>query len=108
MTIQSLLASPFLIALAINVAVAGDYSTAVNEQRRCEVMGDIGREFFLRKTTLGMNLEQLKTAKRQGKMPEEAITGLVMIRVIAGQADIRSEKDAYMAAWAYCMDNPRR
>lgn len=108
MAVKSLLVSPFLIALAVNVAAAGDYSTAVNEQRRCELMGDIGREFFLHKTTLGMNLEQLKTAKRQGKMPEEAITELVMIRVIAGQADIRSSKDAYMAVWAYCMDNPRR
>lgn len=98
----------FLVAFSVCITVvAGDYGTAVDIQRRCDQMGEIGAEFFKKKTTLGLNIEQLKAQRREGKISEAMFVDLYMVRVVAGQPDIRNAQDAYMAAWANCMDKPR-
>jgi hypothetical protein len=53
----------------------------------------------------GKTTKQHAQDVRAGKLQKEALDDLVMISVVASRDHVSNAKDAYMAAWAECMDN---
>lgn len=84
---------------------AGDYTDAVTKQRRCEAIGKLGIEAYTKKTVLGKTMPQLAEEQKQGKIQGPFLADMYMVYSAARADDVHSEKDAYMAAWAVCMDD---
>lgn len=93
------------MCMATCLARAGDYTNAVDKQRRCETHGNLGVEFFNTGKIFGKTTKQHVKETHTGKLPKEALDDFVMISIVASKSYVSTAKDAYMAAWAECMDN---
>lgn len=92
------------LALAASIAHAGDYGDAVDKQNRCEREGRMAAESFASDTVFGKTIKEHSAAHKAGEIPKDAFFGILMISINARLSRISNEKDAYMDAWARCMD----
>ncbi len=82
----------------------GTYSEAVEKQRHCSRMGEMGREAFTKNTIFGRTLKQHVADYKAKKLPDKAMTGIYMVFLVAREDTVTNSQEAYMAAWAHCMD----
>lgn len=96
-----------LVALLSTIAggaIAAPYGDAVRKQSRCEAAGELAQSFHgattqdLRDRAKALDGD-VKARKITRKFAEETKYILFMGKIA------KSEKDAYMEAWAWCMDS---
>lgn len=92
-----------LILLALSSAsFAGDYSDAANNLRVCENSGDIAAMVYGTKNKKSKS-SVMKVAMSRNYQ-DEKIRKMTIFNVNYAYDSAISEKDAYRAAWANCMD----
>lgn len=92
-----------ILASASCGAAAGDYSDAVMKQSRCESAGELARSFHGKtRSELQAVAKDLNAKARAKEISEALATGTKHILLIGKNSS--SPKDAYMQAWAWCMD----
>lgn len=84
-------------------AIAGDYSDAVNKHSKCEAAGELAKSFY------GLSNEKFKEAvndigreEKEKKISKKMSVDTQYIIFMGNSA--KSPKDAYLRAWAWCMD----
>jgi hypothetical protein len=84
-------------------ARAGDYSNAYEKQSRCESAGKLAQSYYGSDTpalrAAAANIEKQVKKKEISRMLGEKTKYILFLGNKA-----KSSKDAYMSAWAWCMD----
>lgn len=91
------------IGLMAGAAWAGDYSSEAHKQKKCNTAGELAQLHY------GISKEQVKKALKEVQDETAAKkytkkTGGDMQYIIFTGYRASSPKDAYMEAWAWCMD----
>jgi hypothetical protein len=95
----------FALALVLvsSGAAAGDYSDAVAKQSKCESAGELAQSFYGRTTAeLRAAAKDLNDQAKAKKISKDLAASTSYILFMGKTA--KSSKDAYMQAWAWCMD----
>ena len=95
-----------LTSFAISAAHAGEYSNALNNEKICSALGEIAVSTYKSRKMPGAREKALKgTTPSPSDDSYRAESKRVMYLAQTYALDRAvSAKDAYMTAWAYCMD----
>jgi hypothetical protein len=103
MTNIQILFAASLIA-ACSGAHAGEYTTAAQKQSKCEAAGELAQSFYGKTTgEFRAQLAEIDGQAKAKKISKNLATDTKYILFMGKIA--KSEKAAYMEAWAWCMDN---
>lgn len=84
-------------------AIAGKYSDAVDKQSKCESAGELAKSFYgLPRENLIEAMNDISRDAKEKKISKKVSGDLQYIMFMGNSA--KSHKDAYMRAWAWCMD----
>ncbi len=101
--LRALSAVLFLIGLAVAPARAGDYTDAVNKQSKCESAGELAQSFHgATQEKLRLTVSDIDKKVKAKELPKK-LGGDTQYLIWIGYS-AKSPKDAYMQAWAWCMD----
>lgn len=108
---MKIIASLALVAGLVGCAAgahAGPYTDTVDKQRHCAIEGEMGAEVYSRDTIFGKSLKEHGAAQTRGELTKDALEDIAVIFVTIRAAGLSTKKDAYMKAWAQCMDSWKR
>jgi protein-tyrosine-phosphatase len=96
-----------LIALMASPALhAGTYTEAVRKNSRCESAGELAKSFYGTTTAdLRRYAAEIDSQAKAKKITRTLAAETKYIFFMGNTA--KSEKDAYMQAWAWCMDQKK-
>lgn len=98
-----------LITFTLSTAHAGEYGSAVNNDKMCSALGEIAASTFKSRKSPGAREKALKGTSPSPNDDSYRAESKRVLRLAQTYALDKAEsaKDAYMTAWAFCMDRGR-
>lgn len=89
---------------AFSALAQPSYSQIVDQQRRCEMHGEMWREIKAKDTVGGKPLKYYSKEHTAGRIEDAVFNEIMMAFIYASSDSLRTPRDAYMKGWAECMD----
>ena len=95
-----------LVFVSFSSSRAGDYSNAYEKQSRCESAGKLAQSYY-GSDTKALRAAAADIAKQVKKKEISRMLGEKTKYILLLGNKAESPKDAYMSAWAWCMDQEK-